>query len=129
MRALQSNNPSPPSSETPMLPHAVTLSSSSMPCDIQGCRCCAVMYNKDQVFSTIMRTFYDLPRNSNCSTQIAIYLLECQQCKGKKFQYVGQTSRSIGKRMTGHRAAFASNQTDAPLPTIQKRKTTPSVGN
>ena len=84
VRALQSNHPSPPTSETPMLPHAVTLSSSSMPCDTQGCRCCAVMSTKDQVFSTIMGTFYELPRNTNCSTQTAIYLLECQQCKGIK---------------------------------------------
>ena len=48
VRAQLSNHP-PPASKSPMHPYTVTLSSSSAPCDIQGCRCCSIMSNNDQL--------------------------------------------------------------------------------
>lgn len=96
--------PSPLTAPTALAP--VTLSSSSMPCDSNNCRCCQTMSQKDQIFSNSKGKHFKLPRQTNCNTKNVIYLMECPKCNSKN-QYVGQTARPLKNRMSGHRAAFS----------------------
>ena len=72
-------------------------------CAIAGCKCCSITSRKTRIFSSNYKSF-PTPSYTNCSTQCVIYLLECTVCSQRN-QYIGQTKRSVSKRISGHRAA------------------------
>ncbi len=81
------------------------LTGNSGGCATPGCKCCKSMSRKVIIRSTHNNKSFRTPTHTNCHTTNAIYLLECTRCSKKKNQYVGQTQRTMTKRLAGHRAA------------------------
>lgn len=69
------------------------------PCSKTLCCCCHHMSKKERI-QTNTGLSYPTAENTDCNTKNANYLLECT-CQKK---YVGQTSRPLRCRMSGHRA-------------------------
>lgn len=107
-----------PESETPdRLDDPVTLRMApsfeqhSTRCGTAGCKCCAKMSGKERIFSS--STSYRTPKGTSCNSHGVVYHLECSRCRSKNV-YVGQTSRPLGTRIAGHRAAHR-NKKSMPL--------------
>lgn len=94
----------PLSTDTITIRATPNMTGNSAGCAITGCRCCAVMSRREVIISTHNHKAFTTPGHTNCSTNCVIYLLECTKCT-KGNQYVGQTERTLGQRVAGHRAA------------------------
>ena len=101
------------STETIRIRATPNLEGHSAGCGNQGCKCCGAMSRKEVVISTNNHKAFRTPVHTNCSTSCVIYLLECTKC-AKGNQYVGQTERTLGQRVAGHRAA-STKKTNLPL--------------
>ena len=105
VRARLKQYPDPvPSTQPMVLTITPNLEGHSAGCAIAGCKCCSKMSRKTRIFSSANCKSFPTPSYSNCSTQCVIYLLECTVCSLRN-QYIGQTKRSVSKRISGHRAA------------------------
>ena len=105
VRARLPATPNPPISEEPIiLKHLPSFKSHSAPCNTPLCKCCHHMSRKPRVFSSHTGRSFPTPQNTNCDTPNIIYLIECKRCTTRN-QYIGQTSRPLKNRISGHRAA------------------------
>ncbi len=80
------------------------LTGNSGGCGTPNCKCCKSMSRKYRIISTYNGKSFPTPKNINCHSQNIIYLIECTKCNKKK-QYVGQTQRTMTRRLAGHRTA------------------------
>lgn len=104
----------PPKSKEKILIHTTPdLSGNSGGCGTPNCKCCKVMSRKSRIISSHNGKSFPTPCHTNCQTQNVIYLLECTKCN-KRNQYVGQTQRTINRRLAGHRTA-SRFKTNLPL--------------
>ena len=105
VRAKLKNCNDPPRSTDPVTIYTTpNLSGHSAGCAIPGCKCCRTMSRKCRITSSTNNKSFKTPMHTNCNTNCVIYLLECTKCN-KRNQYIGQTKRSLSKRLGGHRAA------------------------
>lgn len=104
VRARLRNVVDPPKSTTEItLYRSPNLEGRSARCGTHGCKCCRVMSRKISIFSSHNHKCFHTAVFSNCKSCNVIYLLECSKCD-KRNQYVGQTSRPLSQRVSGHRA-------------------------
>lgn len=76
----------------------------SAPCRTAGCGCCAQMSRRQTVYSQDSRTWFKCPQGTSCNSSHCVYLLQCRRCT-KHHLYVGQTTRPVKERLSGHRAS------------------------
>lgn len=112
VRARIKNTKEPTSTTSSIrIGHRPSFRKFSAPCGKTLCGCCHHMSKKERVHT---RTGLSYPTaiNTDCNTKNAVYLLECKKCNKK---YVGQTSRPLRNRFSGHRAAFYLKTKNMPL--------------
>lgn len=104
VRAKLPNTTDPPIlSDEIRIHYRPTFTTSSAPCNISLCKCCAHMSKKHAIYDHQHRR-HKLPINTDCNSTNVIYLLECTLCQTKN-RYIGQTSRPMKHRLNGHRTA------------------------
>ena len=110
VRARIRGTPRPPASQDDIkITQQPTFGSYSAPCSTPMCLCCAIMSKRTTIFATDQKTWAKCPVATNCGTSNCVYALQCKMCN-KQNIYVGQTSRPLRERISGHRAAYRNNK-------------------
>ena len=65
----------------------------------RACRICPKMRHNGRIVSQITQRTYYAPVGANCQSNNLIYLISCKKCPA---QYVGETYRKLGTRMSEH---------------------------
>ncbi len=105
VRAKLKNANDPPQSKDKITIYTTPeLTGNSGGCGTPNCKCCKAMSRKYRIISTYNGKAFPTPTNTNCHSQNIIYLIECTKCN-KRNQYVGQTQRTMTRRLAGHRTA------------------------
>ncbi len=65
----------------------------------RACRICPKMRHNGRIVSQITQRTYHAPVGANCQSNNLIYLISCKKCPA---QYVGETYRKLGTRMSEH---------------------------
>ena len=79
----------------------------SFPCGNRGCLTCEVMTGEGGFVCSVTSVTYTTNCRATCASKCVVYLATCSIC-GK--QYVGNTTQTLRKRVTGHR-----NKTESAL--------------
>ena len=108
VRARLKGSIPPTKSVTPITIHmAPSFEQHSTGCNSPRCDCCVLMSGRAVVFGGCRH--FKMPFNTCCGSVGLVYLIECSLC-GIKARYVGQTSRELRVRMSGHRRDFRNDK-------------------
>lgn len=78
----------------------------SKKCGYPNCTTCPHLLETSSITTNKKKTVY-LRENLNCRTEGVIYAIRCTNCN---ILYVGQSSRSLHKRLTQHRSDINTNK-------------------
>ena len=70
-------------------------------CSAKNCKLCAILVEDNSFTSTFNKRTHTITDEMSCNSINTIYLITCTKCK---FQYVGETGRTLRERFNNHRS-------------------------
>ena len=104
LKDMQSGEIILPQGISPIEPDSIFIAE---PCGSRFCHTCRSFRECNSVTSNTTKFVFKIRQDLNCSSSNIIYLVQCKECDK---QYIGQTKRSLRRRVNDHRGDILNSR-------------------